>query len=64
MKPRDIKKAVESLQQFLLDEYGLDTKASSSKQSEQPSSSELNAIFERESLKAYYDEPHKAANRS
>jgi hypothetical protein len=64
MKPGDIKKAVESLQQFLLDEYGLDTKASSSKGSEQPSSSELNAILGSESLKTYYDKPDKAANRS
>ena len=64
MKPGDIKKAIESLQQFLLDEYGLDTKASSSKQGEQPSSSELNAIFGNELLKVHYDKHHKAANRS
>ena len=64
MKPRDIKKAVESLQQFLLDEYGLDTKASSSKESEQPSPSELNAIFRRDHFVAYYDNSRKAANQS
>ncbi|MFN2235354.1 MAG: hypothetical protein ACK2U1_14090 [Anaerolineales bacterium] len=62
MKPVDIKKAVESLQQFLLDEYGLDTKESSSKAIEQPTQKDLNAIFEGEYLN--YDKPHKLGNRS
>ena len=64
MKPGDVKKAVERLQQFLLDEYGLDTKASPSKESEQPSPSELNAIFGREDFVGYYKHSGKAANRS
>ena len=64
MKSIDIKKAVESLQQFLLDEYGLDTKASSSKATEKPTQAELNAIFGREYLNANYDKHHKVGNRS
>jgi hypothetical protein len=64
MKPRDIKKAVESLQRFLLDEYGLDTKASSDKASEQPTQAELNAIFGREHFSDYYEKPRNVANRS
>ena len=62
MKPRDIKKAVESLQQFLLDEYGLDTKVPSGKENEQPSPSELNSIFGREHIIGDYDNYRKAAN--
>ena len=62
MKPTDIKKAVENLQQFLLDEYGLDTKESSSKAAEQPTQKDLNAIFGREYLN--YDKTHKMGNRS
>jgi hypothetical protein len=64
MKSRDIKKAVESLQQFLLDEYGLDTKASSSKAADKPTQAQLNAIFGRKYLNANYDKSHKVGNRS
>jgi hypothetical protein len=62
MKPSDIKKAVESLQQFLLDEYGLDTKAFSNKATEQPSPTELNAIFGQELIIDNYDNSRKTAN--
>ena len=64
MNSSDVKKAVERLQQFLLDEYGLDTKESSSKATEQPTQAELNAIFGREHISAYSEISHKAANRS
>jgi len=63
MKSRDIKKAVESLQQFLLDEYGMDTKASSNQAAEQPSPAQLNARLGREHVIGYYDNSRKTANR-
>lgn len=64
MKSSDVKKAVERLQQFLLDEYGLDTKESSNKATEQPTPAELNAIFGSEHFRVYSDKLHKATNRS
>ena len=64
MKPSDVKNAVERLQQFLLDEYGLDTKASTIKTTKQPTPEELSAIFGREDFIGYYDHSSKAANRS
>ena len=62
MKPRDVKKAVERLQQFLLDEYGLDTKASPNKATEQPTPAELNIIFGRKPVIGDYDNSQNAAN--
>ena len=64
MNSSDVKKAVERLQQFLLEEYGLDTKASSNKATEQPTPAELNAIFGSEHFRTYSDNLHKATNRS
>jgi hypothetical protein len=64
MKPKEVKEAIESLQKFLLDEYGMDTKAPSNETAEETSQSESNTKFGMEYLNAYLDKPRKAANRS